>query len=76
MDIGKLENDALNKAVVLIDDIIYEVRKLPLYVDDHVMIERIREAWDLLQTFGDLGDNDGMFSEFVSIYNTDRGYDE
>lgn len=68
MDIGRLENDALEKAVALIHKII------SMHVESTDEIENIWGAWELIQTFGDLHDNEGMFTEFASIYNSDRGY--
>jgi hypothetical protein len=79
MDIGRLENDALEKAVELIQTIISGAVKdresSPSFtIEDNDEIESIWDAWELIQTFGDLDDNEGMFTEFASIYNSDRGY--
>tara|TARA_B100000287_G_scaffold412445_1_gene442931 strand:- start:2662 stop:2895 length:234 start_codon:yes stop_codon:yes gene_type:complete len=77
MDIGRLENNALEKAVELIHKTISMVvnqSSIALTFEGPDEIEDLWNAWELIQTFGDLHDNEGMFTEFASIYNSDRGY--
>ena len=94
LNIGKLENDSLEKAVDLIEYFVCagiefahnEVRnkrnfenwgKPPIEWNGGPGPEGdVWNAWELLMNFGDLGDAEGMFSEFASIYNSDRGYDD
>ena len=86
LNIGKLENDSLEKAVDLVEDFLaagikaaengeIEVKQIGGATNNSPSSE-VWDAWNLLMHFGDLGDTEGMFSEFASIYNSDRGYDD
>ena len=86
LNIGKLENDSLEKAVDLVEDFLaagskaaengeIEVKQIGGAINNSPSSE-VWDAWNLLMHYGDLGDTQDMFPEFVHQYNTDRGYDD
>ena len=70
LNIGKLDENSLEEAIGVIDKLVEAAMKIA--END----EEIREAWDLIYSFGDLGDSQDLFGEFVWHYNKDRGYDD
>ncbi len=70
LNIGKLDENSLEEAIGVIDKLVEAAMKIA--END----EEIREAWDLIYSFGDLGDSQDLFGEFVWQYNKDRGYDD
>ena len=85
LNIGKLENDSLEKAVDLVEDFLaagikaaengeIEVKQIGGAINNSPSGE-VWNAWNLLMHYGDLGDTQDIFHEFVHQYNTDRGYE-
>ena len=70
LNIGKLDENSLEEAIGVIDKLVEAAMKIA--END----EEIREAWDLIYSFGDLGDSQDLFGEFVWQYNKDRGYED
>ena len=77
LNIGKLDENSLVEAVNLIDNTIVAALEA-CYTSEGFedLREEIIEAWDLICCFGDLGDSQDLFGEFVWQYNKDRGYDD
>tara|TARA_B100000927_G_scaffold34207_1_gene24617 strand:- start:2680 stop:2919 length:240 start_codon:yes stop_codon:yes gene_type:complete len=77
LNIGKLDENSLVEAVNLIDNVIEDALEA-CYQSEGIedLREKIRESWDLICSFGDLGDSQDLFGEFVWQYNKDRGYDD
>jgi len=76
LNIGKLDENSLEEAIGVIDNLIVaaiEACYTSEGFENHK--EEIREAWDLIYSFGDLGDSQDLFGEFVWQYNKNRGYD-
>mgnify|MGYP001392403964 CR=1 FL=1 len=77
LNIGKLDENSLEKAVGLIDNtIVAALEACYTSRDFEDLRAEIIVAWDLIYCFGDLGDSQDLFGEFLWQYNKDRGYED
>ena len=61
LNIGKLDENSLEEAIGVIDKLVEAAMKIAENDEEIILLQ----AWDLIYSFGDLGDSQDLFGEFA-----------